>query len=248
MHCDGVVLVKIPPAIVSIHDVQPDVLDEVENIVQLLKSNSVSSITLLVIPGKNWSDHQIEILKQWGSSGLTLAGHGWAHYSGRPRNWKHLFHSVLLSKDQAEHLAKSRDEIITIIQNCYNWFQMHNLKQVKLYVPPAWGIGPVKNSDLDNQDFRYFEYLTGIYDSQERVFKRIPVVGFEADNRFRKNNLQFINSINIYRAIENRVPLRIAIHPNDFSLGLSDKILPTLNKFNSFIDYEQLFEGNERKD
>ena len=51
---------------ISIHDVSPDNLNRINEIVtHLTDKYGITKITLLIIPGLHWNGNQINILKNW---------------------------------------------------------------------------------------------------------------------------------------------------------------------------------------
>ena len=67
-------------AYISIHDVSPDNLNDIENIISILSLKfNIKKISILVIPGLNWSQSQIHKIKTWQNNGIQIAAHGWFH-------------------------------------------------------------------------------------------------------------------------------------------------------------------------
>ena len=94
---------------VSIHDVEPDNLDVIENIIHLLQNKyKINKICLLVIPGLDWKKNQVFKLKVWQSANLEIAAHGWTHKSEKNKSFYHFIHSLVISGNCAEHLSKKR--------------------------------------------------------------------------------------------------------------------------------------------
>ena len=82
---------------------------------------------------------------------------------------------------------------------------------------------------LRDLPFRYYETLSGTYDAEENRFARTPLLGFEADTRFRAVSLRLFNLVN--RGIARlRGSVRIAIHPRDFELLLASDLQVLLDK------------------
>tara|TARA_B100001123_G_scaffold88719_1_gene101999 strand:- start:103 stop:306 length:204 start_codon:yes stop_codon:yes gene_type:complete len=63
---------------VSIHDVSPQSLNYIPKIIEALLPYQfkINKICILVIPGLNWNNTQIETLKSWQNSGIQIAAHG----------------------------------------------------------------------------------------------------------------------------------------------------------------------------
>ena len=219
-----------PRTLISIHDVMPETLDRVATILGYLGDAGVTGgATLLVVPGKDWSDDDISRLRNWAGNGHELAGHGWTHEASRISGFRHWLHSRLISRNVAEHLALDEAGIRQLVADCHAWFGKRALPPPSLYVPPAWAMGPIDLASLQELPFRYYETLSGTYDADADQFVRTPLLGFEADTRFRAMSLRLFNLIN--RGIARlRGQVRLAIHPRDFELLLASDLQVHLDK------------------
>ena len=226
--------------LISIHDVMPGTLTDVKSIINLLEKHQVAPLTLLIVPGKEWKKNELSLLKEFQNNGYVLAGHGKIHKTKKIKSIKHWIHSIVLSRDSAEHLSLQREQVIEIMQFSYQWFQDVGLKRPFLYVPPAWALGNVDTDDLKNLPFKLYETLTGIYDSDTDLTHKLPLIGFEADNLLRIWFLQIFNSLNKTLSRFINRPLRIAIHPSDLELGLASQILPVIKQCETFISYDEI--------
>jgi predicted deacetylase len=229
------------PVIISIHDVMPETLSAVENILALLAHHRIGTKTLLVVPGKNWSQTSLAYLRSWLSNGAVLAGHGWRHRCGVPQNLWHQLHSRLFSRDVAEHLALFRPQILALIRRCHRWFAENGLPRPALYVPPAWAMGNVRRQDLCRLPFWAFETLSGIFEIRRKRFVPLPLVGFEADTLSRATALKGFNAVNLAWARRSGLPLRVAIHPFDLHHRLSDDLRRLLSGSIRSAGYEKAF-------
>ena len=206
--------------LVSVHDVMPETLARVTGILRTLEQAKMGPATLLVVPGRDWQARELDLLRGFAAGGHALAGHGWRHRIKRYRNPWHRLHGLLISRDVAEHLERDTTGIRELILACHAWFERHGLPPPELYVPPAWAMGSIRRKDLSGLGFRYFEYLSGIYDTRSNALHRIPLLGFEADTRFRAVTLRLSNRVN--RMLATRTGrARLAIHPGDPDLLLS---------------------------
>lgn len=228
------------PALVSIHDVMPGTLSEVGQLVALCRDHQVSRLTLLVVPGQPWRSADLDQLRLWTLEGCELAGHGWTHGCVTVRGWRHRCHSVLLSRRVAEHLCLTSAQIAALMSACSRWFSDEGLPVPQLYVPPAWALGPLTAADMRSTPFRYIETLTSVIDTQGRTSRGLPLTGFEADTTLRKLALTTVNSLMRRLPCSTRRPLRIAIHPNDASLQLSDDLRYTLDLPLRSMSYSEL--------
>ncbi len=208
----------------SIHDLAPETLPRVKSMLEKLSNAGVGPVMLLVIPGLDWQPGELNQLRVWVEEGHVLAGHGWTHRVNRRRTLKHKLHGLFLSRYVAEHLSLNEQEILSLMQKNYDWFALNRLPSPSHYVPPAWALGSLPVSRLVNQPFRSVETLTGVWFPQEKVFRSMALLGYEADTVMRALFLKRFNSWNRRRASKGR-PLRISLHPDDLSLKLASDIL-----------------------
>lgn len=216
--------------LVSVHDLMPETLSPVLDILARLGEAGLAPATLLVVPGCDWSRDQLRTLKSLERAGHELAGHGWRHRAERIAGPGHWLHSRLISRQVAEHLCLTEDQIAALIGRCFGWFGDVGLQAPALYVPPAWAMGPIARTRLATLPFRYYEALTGIYDAARDRFRRLPLLGYEADDRLRAWSLRLSNGLNRAWANSDR-PLRLAIHPRDLALRLDADLLRDLRRY-----------------
>ena len=227
-------------ALFSIHDVMPSTMADVRALIELCRQNGVENLTLLVVPGCNWQPADLEQLRAWQSEGCDLAGHGWVHRCRSIRGLKHRVHSLLISRDVAEHLSLVEAEIIGLMQDCARWFDVHGFGCPQLYVPPAWALGRVRRSSLSTLPFGIVETLWGVQIVKESMQRPIPLLGFEADTVLRKWSLRAINRVNRLAASAQTMPIRVAIHPPDHRLRLCEDLKSILNLGWRGISYRAL--------
>jgi hypothetical protein len=218
----------------------PDRWDDIRRIIDFLGRLGVTRITLLVVPGQPWRTEQLDGLRQYAREGLLLAGHGWSHEIGRWGGLYHRLHGAFLSRRVAEHLALSADEITDLVSRCHAWFAQRELPVPDLYVPPAWAIGRVTRDTLAGLPFRYYEQLNGILDKVSGRFFLLPLLGYQADRRWRVAALSISNALNSLYAAARTRPIRIAIHPGDLELPLRRHLEHTLRGSRKFIDHHDL--------
>lgn len=225
--------------VVSIHDVMPETLPRVRSLLARVERAGLAPATLLVVPGRDWSDADLDALRRIAARGHELAGHGWTHHVERFGSLRHRLHALLLSRRAAEHLSHSHEQVLRIIRDCRQWFDDNELPSPSLYVPPAWAMGPVSRDEVRGLGFRYFETLGGIYDADTRRFMRLPVVGFEADTWLRAAALRLSNAFN--RLLGRRAgAVRLSIHPFDAELELSDYLERCLGENRQALTVESL--------
>lgn len=208
----------------SIHDVMPETLSKVDEIVRVMSRSGWPPATLLVVPGRDWSAEELGRLRTYADRGHQLAAHGWSHRIRRIRNIRHLAHSVLISRRVAEHYTLDSLGVDVLVRRSRHWFRQNDLPEPVLYVPPAWALGPVSPTRLARQGgFRFVETLRGVHDAGEGIFFQLPVLGFEADTAFRAAFLRASNAANL-RFAERVGAARVAIHPDDLELRLADDL------------------------
>lgn len=227
-------------ALVSIHDVMPHTLDRVWLLTGKLAHLQPADVTLLVVPGLDWSGPQLDDLHGLAARGYTFAGHGWHHTTREIRGLYHRVHSTLVSRRAAEHLALDESGIRRLINECYLWFTDHGFPAPDLYVPPAWAMGSIRHRLLQDAPFRYYENTAGLYDSDTGTQVNLPLAGFEADNLFRAASLCLWNRVN--RALSSPArPLRLSIHPADPELLLGNALDEYLSAVTTAVHYRSVF-------
>ena len=229
-----------PPALVSIHDLTPRTLPRVLSLLEVLEEAGVPPCTLLVVPGSGWTKEGVSSLRALASRGHALAGHGWVHESVPGRTLFHRLHGLLLSRDRAEHLSRPRDELLVLVRRCFRWFGEAGLPAPELYVPPAWALGRLTAADLRDLPFRRYEVLGGLVDGDTGRTRRLPLVGFEADTRFREVALRAFNALNAAVARRRALPLRISIHPFDLELLLAPQLRALVQREWSYPTEEEV--------
>lgn len=206
---------KRVPALISVHDVMPETLDDVDELLAgCLAALPPERVVLLVVPGRRWQAYDIDRLRRWQNCGYELAGHGWQHCVKRVSTLYHRLHRLLVSRDAAEHLSLGESEVRGLVAANAEWFECNRLAPPDLYVPPAWAMGRLSPRLRERLPFRYYESTAGISDDRLGVFTLLPLAGFEADCRWRALFLNVWNRLNRLIASPRR-PLRIAIHPGD---------------------------------
>lgn len=217
----------------------PDTMELVESIVLRLKSVPAEKITLLVVPGLEWQPDQLEQLRQWQAMGIQLAGHGWVHQCGPIRTLYHRIHSLFISRNVAEHLSLSGEGVEALIQRCHRWFEERDLSVSELYVPPAWALGKWHQNSWEKVPFQTIETLQGLLLSTGQL-KKLPLLGFEADTRFRALFLQMFNHMSLNSAAKRNLPVRVSIHPHDFNLHLSPLLQQIVDSPLKWVSYQEV--------
>ncbi len=227
-------------AIVSIHDVAPHTLPQTLELIALLESQGSRRATLLVVPGADWSQADLAVLRRLEDEGHELAAHGWHHRCEGITSWTHRLHSLVLSRDLAEHLSLDAPQIAALVTASHWWFPQVGLRPPELYVPPAWAMGPLRRETLRAMPFAMYESLTGVYHAETGRHRRLPLVGFEANTRWRRLTLRAINALNTTLARAWNRPLRIAVHPFDLTYHLADDLRTLLHRPLHFMRYAEL--------
>lgn len=224
-----------PEAIVSLHDVMPETLPQVREVLAFLRAHRVPPITLLVVPGRAWSSEGLAELREWSASGHRLAAHGWHHVCQTPTTLHHRLHAALLSRTVAEHLSLDEASILSLMRRSAAWFSTNGLPSPRLYVPPAWALGRVRPGLLGTLAFAWVESTRGMRHIASGRRIHLPLVGFEADTALRAMLLTGWNRSQIALARLTDRPLRISIHPHDLQLRLADALKGLLARQWTFI-------------
>lgn len=216
-------------ALFSIHDVMPETLAAVAGLLNEFESHALPPPALLVVPGRSWTPLALAKLKSMAAAGSELVAHGWLHETV-PRSAYHRLHALLLSRKVAEHLACDSEGVRTLMRRSAAWFAEHELPQPRTYIPPAWALG-VSSMALADLPFDVVETLRGVHLRTPDGFrlKALPLIGFEADTRFRALCLRRWNQLQLAKARTRRATVRIGIHPGDLELRLNQELRTVLD-------------------
>jgi predicted deacetylase len=220
----------LPRALLSIHDVMPETLDDVARLFDHCLARDLPPPALLVVPGREWRETDLRRLHEWRACGAELIAHGWLHRT-RPRRPYHRLHAAFFSRDVAEHLALPTDGVLDLMRASHDWFAEHDLPSPQTYIPPAWALGVAPHRVLD-LPYRCIEVLRGVLlrDDNGMRSQHLPLLGFEADTPLRAMILRQWNGIQRQRAVRAKKPLRISIHPADHRLLLQKELDATLGQ------------------
>lgn len=213
----------------------PETLGRVREILDFLNAKNIPPITLLVVPGKAWSPDALRQLRDWSASGHLLAAHGWHHACQAPRTLYHRLHARFLSRTVAEHLSLDEPAILALMRRSGEWFRHQGLPTPKLYVPPAWAVGPIRSKTLATLNFEWVESTRGFYHLPTGRRILLPLVGFEADTAFRAAFLRGWNRAQRQLAHTTGRPLRIGLHPYDLELRLAHSLDRLLSRNWTFV-------------
>ena len=232
-------------ALFSIHDVMPETLGEVEALLEEFRRRDVPLPALLVVPGRAWTQAQVDQLRALEAQGAELIAHGWAHET-TPKSLIHRIHAALISRNVAEHLAYDRDGVLRLMQRSHGWFLENGLSAPGTYIPPAWALG-INRKQLAGTPYRNVEVLGGVLQRSDGGFSlhRFPLLGFEADSWFRAAFLRLWNDLQEAKTHRNQVPLRISIHPYDAQLRLAAELCTVLDKRWNYLRYDHLDHARE---
>ena len=224
----------------TIHDVRPDTLGRVAELLTLLEPAGTKAC-LLVVPGLEWDANGIDRLTEWADSGHELAGHGWTHRRA-PRSVYHRLHAAFVSRDQAEHLSASRSEVLDLVERGREWFDAHGLPLPTFYVPPAWALGAARPGDLAERGYRVVEVQWGYHDLVGGGFHATPLIGFEADTWWRGVALGAFNALQVALARRTGRPLRLGLHPFDLELRRSHEVHRRIDEVDVWLDTTESLE------
>ena len=214
----------------SIHDVMPETLPAVRGLIRQCHEAGWPPPVLLVVPGRDWTPTALRQLHDWQSAGHEIAGHGWMHRIDHYGGIGHRLHAALISRQVAEHLCLDADDILALMRRCYAWLTVQGLHRPTLYVPPAWALGRVPLTRLNEQPFPRVETLRGIYDVSSGRWHARALLGYEAGNPLQTQALRASNTINRVRA-RGGAGLRIGLHPHDATLALAKDMARDLAHF-----------------
>ncbi len=217
----------------------PETIERVKELLAWLQTNTVPPVALLVVPGKRWSEAEIEWLRQLADRGHELVAHGWSHQT-IPIKIRHRLHALLISRNVAEHLALESDEVFELMNRAANWFVQNKLPAPITYVPPAWALGPLKTKDWSRLPYRIIENTSGVIHAQEGRKTKLPLTGFEADNWMREIFLRHWNDWQTGISAKSGKILRISIHPDDRQLRLADQMSELISLPSIFHSYRDL--------
>lgn len=214
----------VATALFSIHDVMPDTLHDVGELIERFARAGLPLPGLLVVPARGWQAPEIRQLRDWQTAGAELIAHGWHHHT-TPRRPFHRLHAAVLSRNVAEHLALDRDGIVALMRRSRSWFGEQGLALPQTYVPPAWALG-MPSHGLAALPYRCVETLREVHliDAGHVRRRQLPLVGFEADTTVRRWVLRGWNALQRRRALRLALPLRVSIHPADARLRLADEL------------------------
>lgn len=211
-------------AILSLHDVMPETLTEVEEVLAYTHCQGLPPMTLLVVPGRAWSPPQLDRLREWAGKGHELAAHGWLHEVTVRKTLYHWLHGALISRNVAEHLSLDSKGISELMHRSHQWFVENKLPLPSLYVPPAWALGRLEPDHLKDLPFEKIEVLRGFLFPATRKLLSLPMVGFEADTRSRAVAVRTWNAFQRLQHQLSSRPLRIGLHPHDLTLILAQDL------------------------
>lgn len=219
-----------PRALISIHDVMPGTLHDVRATLDLLAAVEIRQVSLLVVPGVTWSEEDLTVLRALDAEGHELVAHGWQHET-RPRRPLHRLHAMLISRNAAEHLSLSADDIARLMCLSQRWFEEHALQIPDTYIPPAWALGGLSRSVMASLPYSTIETLSGVHVKQKNGgyhLQLMPLLGFEADSTLRVRFLSDWNRLQLSLSRRLSSPPRIALHPADHRLPLGDQLRAVL--------------------
>jgi predicted deacetylase len=231
-------------ALLSIHDVMPETLAPVRALRDELLRLELPPPALLVVPGRQWRQPELQTLRAWAAEGSELVAHGWLHRT-TPQRLRHRLHAWLISRDVAEHLALKPDAVCALMRRSAGWFADHDLPTPITYIPPAWALG-MHAGRLADLPYRFVETLAGVHriGPEGQDFVRLPLLGFEADTTVRALSLGFWNRLQL--ALAGGRPVRIGLHPRDASLRLSQQLRQHLSRSWHCLDYADLGTPGDR--
>ena len=251
---------RIPEAIVAIHDVSPAWEAEIQRAVEKVVHWGLPLPALLVVPDFHcqWpltEQHRFtRQIKRWMGAGAEVLLHGYYHLAERdprlfdaPLDW---LKSKLLTAREGEFLRLDTQDAEDRLAHGKKMLERVFGCSVKGFVPPAWLAGAELPRQLRAVGLTHYEGHIFVYNllSRTRIFA--PAITFTARGRWRTSaSIGFAQTIEaILRARGGRffggIPLRLALHPADFrserlveSIG---SLVSTMRERYHWIGYREL--------
>lgn len=231
-----------PRALISIHDVMPRTLPDVRATLELLAAVEIRQVSLLVVPGVPWSPEDLNALRALDGEGHELVAHGW-HHETHPRRPLHRLHAMLISRNAAEHLSLSADNITRLMWRSRRWFEEYGLQIPDTYIPPAWALGGLSRPRMASLPYSTIETLSGVHVKQKSGayhLQLMPLIGFEADSTLRARFLADWNRLQLSLSRRLGSPPRIALHPADHRMLLGGQLRAILALGWASMSYREL--------
>jgi predicted deacetylase len=222
------------PVHVSIHDVSPAWVDEVEAALALCSRHGMKP-ALLVVPnfhgGHALDRHPrfAERLRHLQAQGHEVFLHGYYHQArrhadglphgqqGRPGRLGWLFAQHIVSGGEAEFRDVSRTEAAERLDAGHSLLTNLGLT-MDGFVAPAWAMTPWLLPMLKERGFAFCEDHLRIYDLQRDVTRASVVLNYASRSPGRL--LSTVAYCRVAKHARRFVPARIAIHPADMRFAL----------------------------
>lgn len=116
------------PALISVHDIMPETLPRLKEMVGFFDRLNIKNVYLLIVPDRQWEPVGISYIRSLNQRGYHLAGHGWQHECLGKKKAYHRIHAAFFSRNAAEHLScKTCEGVTKLICRCYFWFEKSGL-------------------------------------------------------------------------------------------------------------------------
>lgn len=214
---------------VSIHDVSPACPEQVEIAIQCCTQFGAQP-SLLVIPNYHGryalQDHPefCVRLRELRARGHEIHLHGLQHQSrpwrvappqfGRPDRLAWLYAQRIVSGGEAEFSDFGRREASQALDEGMRILRATGLEPLG-FVPPAWSMPSWLLGVLAARGFRYTEDHLRVYDPMSGTQRTTALINWATRSRLRRWSTVVFGRL--IADLSQRVPVRIAIHPQDLS-------------------------------
>jgi len=226
--------------ILSIHDVSPKFVDEVDRLLHLAAPIvGARSCAMLVVPD-HWGEAPLvpgsafaRHLRRWADEGVEMILHGWSHrddsrHDGAADRWR----ARMMTAGEGEFLGLGREEAKRRLEMGRMLLEQLLGRPVTGFVAPAWLYGEGARAALADSGFEMAEDHMRVWNPVTgRVMGRGPVISWASRSRARiASSLLFARIAPVLLARQQLV--RIALHPGDVHVpALVRSIERTLRHF-----------------
>lgn len=226
--------------LLSVHDVGPRFLPQVERLVEHLRFHADSpALALLVVPD-HWGAAPIRgdrdfarWLRRRRDEGAEILLHGWSHRDDSVHaTAADRFRAARMTAGEGEFLGLDRAEALRRMREGRMLLEDIAGAPVDGFVAPAWLYGAGARSALGEAGFRIAEDHFRVWNPQDgRILARGPVITWAS-----RSVPRMLSSILFAKAARAVLPvlptIRIGVHPGDTgALAIMDSIRATVRRF-----------------
>ncbi|MFX0210612.1 MAG: DUF2334 domain-containing protein [Candidatus Hodarchaeota archaeon] len=224
--------------IISIHDVSPQFIDNIQGIIQTLKQMDIDEYVFMVVPcylgeKKNDIRNHRKFFKKIFREGEPVL-HGFTHETSAYTN---------------EYNPLERKAIHQRIVQGKRILQQVSGKKILGFVPPKWILSKELISILKEEQFKYATtFLRIIPFDRSEIY--CPVINFLYTNSFLNKILANLAALYAIRQLKHKKLIRIAIHPEGFTTRrtLVESVLKTaISEGYNFVTYSTFLDSFSRR-